>query len=62
MNNGVFDSPRDAETDQAIIEIGANFVIEDQGTLDNYIRVDIKFPPHGKINIFQPHVIDQIVQ
>ena len=55
--NGVFASPSGAAINQAIMEIGLNFDVEYQGTLDDYIRVNIKSLPDRKINISQPHLI-----
>ena len=54
--DGIFSSPSDTATDQAITEIWLKFNIEDQVTLDNYIGVNIETPHDGKINIFKPHI------
>ena len=41
VGNGIFAALNDAEINQAIIEIGLKFDIEDQNTLSNYIGVNI---------------------
>ena len=41
VNDGIFTSPIDSEIDQAIKDIGTKVEIEDQGTLNNYIGVNI---------------------
>ena len=62
MDDGIFTSPRDKAIERAITEIGSKFDIEDLETLDDYIGLNIKSLPDGKIKISQPHLIDQIVQ
>ena len=51
VDDGIFASPSDAEINQAITEIGAKFDIEYQGTLDDYIGVNIESLTDFKINI-----------
>ena len=62
MDNGIFDSLSDTSIDQATAEIGANFDTEDQGTLENYIGINIESLTNRKINLSKLHLIDQIVQ
>ena len=62
VNDRIFASPIDAVIYQGITDIRSNFDVEDQGTLDDYIGVNIESLPNGKIDISQPHLIDQIVQ
>ena len=61
MDDGIFASPSDTEIDQAITEIGLKFDIEDQGTLNEYIGVNIQSLPNGKVKLSQHHLIDQII-
>ena len=61
-DNGIFASPSDTEIDQATTEIGEKFTIEDQGTLDDYIDVNIDSLPDRKVDLSQNHLIDQIVE
>ena len=59
---GIFSYPSDTSINQAIAYITAKFDIEDQVSLNNYIGANIESLINVKINIFQPHLIDQIAQ
>ena len=62
MYDVIFASPKDTVIDQAITEIRAKFDIEYQGTLDDYIGINIESLSNGKTKRLQPRLIDQIVQ
>ena len=62
MDEIIFASPSNTEIYQSIMEIGADFDIEDQVTLKNYICVNSESLPDRKIIILQPHLIEQILQ
>ena len=62
MDNTIFAFPSNTETNQLITEIEAKFDIEYQGTLDDFIDVNIDSLPNGNIKLLQPHSIEQIVQ
>ena len=57
MDRKMFSSPSDAQIGQVIRDIGANIDIEYQGTLGNYIKVNIESLPERKINLLQPHLV-----
>ena len=42
VDDGIFSSPSDTTTDQAITEIGSKLEIEDKGDLDEYSGVKIE--------------------
>ena len=62
VNDVIFVSPSHTSIDQAIMEIGLKFDIDDQGTLNNYIGLNIESLLDNKIKLSQPHLIDQIVK
>ena len=62
VDAGIFAFPSDTAIDQAITDIGSKFDIEYQGSLNDCIRINIESLPDDKFNIFQPQLIDQIVQ
>ena len=47
VDGDIFASPSNAEINQKITEIGSKFDIEDQGTLDDNIIVNIEYLPTG---------------
>ena len=60
VDYGIFASPSDTAIDQDIMETGVKFDIEYQGTLNDYIGVNIESLSDGKIKNLQPQLIDQI--
>ena len=62
VDYGIFASPSDTEIDQKITDIGSKFDIEYQRNLNDYIGINIYFPPDGNIKPLQPHLIEQIAQ
>ena len=62
LENGIFASLSNASIDQASIQIGIKFDIEDQGNLNNYIGFNTESIPNRNINLLQSHLINQIVQ
>ena len=62
VDYGIFASQSDTAINQDIMETGVKFDIEYQGTLNDYIGVNIESLPDRKISISQHLLIYQIVQ
>jgi hypothetical protein len=62
VDDGIFASPDNAAIDDAIRDLrNARLDLEDQGSLNDYLGVNIERLPDGKIKLSQPHLIDQII-
>ena len=63
VDDGIFASPDDSAIDKAIQDITrAEFDIEDQGSITDYLGVNVDKFPDGRIKLFQPHLTDQILK
>ena len=63
VDDGIFASPDASEVDKAIKELREiGFDIEDQGSLTDYLGVNVERLPDGRIKLSQPHLIDQIIR
>jgi hypothetical protein len=61
VDDGIFASPSQKAIDQAIKELKQRFDMEDQGSITNYLGVNVQHLPNGAIKLSQPHLIDQII-
>ena len=60
VDDGIFASPNNQAIDQAIADLrAANYDIEDQGTLADYLGVNVETLKDGQIKLSQPLLIDQ---
>ena len=62
FDDGIFASPNNQAIDQAITDLqAANYDIEDQGTLADYLGVNVETLKDVRINLSQPLLIDQLL-
>jgi histone deacetylase 1/2 len=61
VDDGIFASPSQKAIDQAIKELKQRFDMEDQGSITDYLGVNVEHLPNGDIKLSQPHLIDQII-
>ena len=62
FNGRIFASPSSEAINQAIRDIRNKFNIEDQGTLEYYIVINIEAIRNGKLKLSRLHLIDHIYQ
>jgi len=63
VDDGIFIGPNAKEIDRAITDLTqAGYDIDDKGTLQDYLGVNIERLKDGRIKLSQPHLIDQILQ
>ena len=62
VDDGIFASPSNAAIDLAIVKLrAAKYDIEDQGTLADYLGVNVETLADGRIKLSQPLLIDQLL-
>jgi hypothetical protein len=61
INDSIFASPSQRAIDQAIKELKEQFDVEDQGSITDYLGVNLEHLPNGDIKLSQPHLINQII-
>jgi hypothetical protein len=62
VDDGIFASPNNKEIDQAIMDLRkAKFDIEDKGDIKDYLGVHVTKLSDGKLKLWQPHLIEQII-
>ena len=62
VDYGIFASPSNASTDLAIADLRvAKYDIEDQGTLADYLGVNVENLAEGRIKLSQPLLVDQLL-
>ena len=68
VDDGLFFSPNKADVDQAIKDLKdekkakTKFDIEDRGSINDYLGINFKTLPNGRIVFSQPHLIDDIIK
>ena len=68
VDDGIFIHPDSREIDKAIKDLQdinkakARFVIEDQGSINDYLGINFEYLADGKIKLSQPHLINQIIE
>mmetsp|Transcript_11025 Transcript_11025/g.15514 ORF Transcript_11025/g.15514 Transcript_11025/m.15514 type:complete len:146 (+) Transcript_11025:368-805(+) len=63
VDDGVFVSLDDGEINKAITELKKlDFKLEDQGDLSDYVGINFRKVEDGRIQMAQPHLIDQILE
>jgi hypothetical protein len=58
----LIDKESEANIDKAIADLNTIFDVEDEGTLEDYLGVQVKHRKDGTIYLSQPHLIDSILQ
>eukprot|EP00957_Ditylum_brightwellii_P069900 5308300-Ditylum_brightwellii.AAC.1 len=63
VDDGIFAVPSSKEIDDAIEQLRKqDFKVEDKGTMQDYMGINIKFLPDGKIRLTQPQIINFILE
>jgi hypothetical protein len=63
VDDGIFCSPNHKAIQQAIQDLTkCGFDIEDKGTISDYLGVHVEKLPCGKIKLYQPQLIKQLIQ
>jgi hypothetical protein len=62
VDDGIFASPSEAAIQEAIEQLKQTFDIEDQGSITDYIGVNVERLPNGSLKLSQPHLIDEIIR
>eukprot|EP00957_Ditylum_brightwellii_P186393 14191948-Ditylum_brightwellii.AAC.1 len=63
VNDGIFAGPSREEMNGTIKQLRKQyFKVEDKGTMQGYLGINIKFLPDGKITLAQPQIIDSILE
>eukprot|EP00957_Ditylum_brightwellii_P149388 11378218-Ditylum_brightwellii.AAC.1 len=63
VNDGIFAGPSSEEINGTIKQLRKQyFKVEDKGTMQDYLGINIKFLPDGKIRLAQPQIIDSIFE
>ena len=63
VDDGIFFDPSEDKIYQATKDLqNAGYDIEIKGTITDYLGVNFKYTDDGKIELTQPHLIDQIVE
>jgi hypothetical protein len=62
VDNSILMGPDDDEIEFLMKSISSKFVIEDQGTLSEYLGIQIEYRKDGTIKLAQPHLIDTILR
>ena len=68
VDDGIFIHPDPREIDKAIKDLQnpqkakAKFVIEDQGSINDYLGINFEYLQDGRIKLSQPHLINQIIK
>jgi hypothetical protein len=63
VDDGIFAGPDESEIKQAIKDFRkVGFDIEDKGNIKDYLGVNVTKLPDGRLKLWQPHLIRQIIQ
>jgi hypothetical protein len=54
-------APDDSTIDQCISDLSTSFSVEDQGTIEDYLGVQVTRLSDGSFKLLQPHLIDSIL-
>jgi len=61
VDDGIFIDTSVEKINLAVTELSNEFNIEDKGDVSEYLGVKIEYLDDGRIKLFQPHLIDQII-
>eukprot|EP00957_Ditylum_brightwellii_P100568 7665954-Ditylum_brightwellii.AAC.2 len=63
VDDGIFPGLSMEEIDDVIEQLRRqDFKVKDKGTMQDYLGINIKFLPDGKIRLTQLHIIDSILE
>ena len=62
MDDGIFIDKTVEKIDLAVQELSNEFNIEDKGDISEYLGVRVEYLDDGRIKLYQPHLIDQILK
>eukprot|EP00957_Ditylum_brightwellii_P064410 4888523-Ditylum_brightwellii.AAC.1 len=63
VDDGISVGPSSEEIDDAFEQLRKqDFKVEDKGTMQNYLGINIKYLPNKKIRLTQPQIIDSILE
>lgn len=62
VDDGILAGPSETDIDVIIAELKKKFDMTDEGTLTDYLGVNVQHLPDDRIKLSQPHLIDQIIK
>ena len=61
-DDAIIIAPDDSNIDQCIADLSTSFSVEDQGTIEDYLGVQVTRLTNGSFKLSQPHLIDSILR
>lgn len=61
-DDAIIIAPDDSEIDQCIADLSTLFSVDDQGTIEDYLGVQVTRLSNGSFKLSQPHLIDSILR